>query len=1408
MPPPPLPRHGYRKLNVDMALVPASRHSVFVRGLPRNASPDNVRDMFAGECGHCSIVIHKVRPNGIFLVLRFEKTEEAEQAINKFDGCKYKGQHHLRVDWYKDILKYHLEQKKKQYPDSLFGARAVSRAKRWQWQFRPLSNKTGGRIQRPFNRTNDWQRNRFYNKSSNACTSYKNSQERFDNTSWERSRESSSDGSSDTSQGRSSDQSRERSRERSQDGLRERSQDGLRERSQDGLRERSQDRLRERSQDGLRERSQDGLRERSQDGLRERSQDRLRERSQDGLRERSQDGLRERSQDGLRERSQDGLKERSQDGLRERSQDGLRERSQDGLREISQDRLRERSQDGLRERSQDGLRERSQDGLRERSQDGLRERSQDGLRERSQDGSSDRSRERSRERSQDGSRERLQNRLRERSHDGLKERSHDRSREKSHYGSRGRSQDRLRERLQDGSREKLLDGSQERSSEGSRDQHGTSYDRKLMKAQEKPCDVQRDVLHSDSTVRSGERPSPSSEDTYNDRRGASEKTSDRPDIGSMKTQPCDPQTLIRSRSRSMELNPGLQTQSEQRSSRFPKSGAHPQHEKQEEAPKKVPSSENVNQHGTKTSLSTLASNQDIAMDDLDSPWSPPSPTSEDSELELALEPSLKPANDLEPGELASGSSPDDIEDWYGPMPPKKVPSNLSALHKSTGVKGISEQQSKDEPNLTKPKALPQESPSMTSTYNSYRGCWIEVGKISKKGPKSMTPQYRKFMMGKHTKCLKSEISDKEQDSGINSSPDKKVKVDKSDRKSTNDSDKCAGLKSSDDVRMRRLEEACTMSLHIVPKHGFTREILEPRGPGTGTPNIKPHQMSDKKSVRSLERNRAEETLQLDTESKLKSPKKTLKKIPLYINPEEDTPSKDEHVDAGIEGDSASGSRPFFLRFTPHRLSYQSPLAVFTSMEESRIAADSNPSKKKMYLPSEDIPAAVVSKLTGMKRLAERTSSKIPLEDRNDLDFIDSELEKSYDEKCPDSDSRTKKVTPLVPYLVGDNSYTQSVSESSHLNLDPDDDPRGRHGSGGHMTVRRDGSRSRSLTKMRDSSSFSTDQSSSSRMTDKSTTSDTTMETSDSSFNSPTKLLRHGKHHKGRHLYSSKRKLSSSPNRSSLTETSESQSFSLNNRSKSTKKSRSRSRSMSPRTGSRSPSPSASLSPRRIKRNLQRSRSSSRSSSPGKRSPLRSRSTSPTYLLPFPAASRKRVRSPSRPQNRSRSSSPSNRSASLNKRKRCRSPRRSRSRSLTPVYPSQTPDYTSVSSGNHSRSPNNSQRLEDGEAPSRTSQTLNRRKSILTSTPKSVPRQRKALSHGQMQRVQQKKQELEAAFKSDCETICNVTKVLLSKDPSLEKQLCNSAKDTLTDLGAKFVNQLQEFIDALSSHVPRSRLKVL
>ncbi|XP_046542606.1 serine/arginine repetitive matrix protein 2-like isoform X3 [Haliotis rubra] len=1270
MPPPPSPRHGYRKLNVDMSLVPASQHSVFVRGLPRNASPDDVRDLFAGACGHCSIVIHKVRANGKFLVLRFEKTEEAQQAINKFDGWEYKGQHFLQVDWYKDVLKYHLEQKKKQYPDRLFGARAVSRAKRWQWQFRPLSNKTGVRIQRPFGKASDWQRNRFYNRSSNASASYENSQERFSNTPWAMTRESSSDGSSDTSPDRSSDQFHWRSRERSHDGSRERSQDRLRQRSVEGSRERSQDRFRERSVDESSERSQDRLRQRSHEGSRDRSQDRFRERSVDVSSERLQNRLTERSQDRLTERSQDRLSERSQDRLSERSCDGSRENLLAG--------------------------------------------------------------------SLDGS----------------------------------------------------LDGSRERSSEGSCDKYGSSCDRKLMKAQERPCDVQRDVLNSVSREMSRERCSSSSEDVCNDRRRACEKTSERPENVSAKTKPCDPTNLTRTRVRSMEFNRDQQTQFEQRSSRITKSGTPTLHGRREDAPNKLSSSENVDKHDTKISLSTPASSQDIAID-LDSPWSPPSPTSDDSELELAPEPSQKRAKDFEPGGLASGSSPDDIEDWYGPMPPKKRSSNFSPSQISAGVKshelvgiGILEQQSKDDQSATKQNELPQETLSKTSNNSTFRGCWIEVGKISKKGPKT---QYRKFMLGKDTKCLKSEISDKEHDSGINSSSDKKVKEDKSERKSSGDSDNAAGPEwSPGEVGMRRLEEACTMSLHHPPIHSFTREILEPRGPGTSMPYIKPHNLSDKKTISTLERIRAEE---IQTDTKQKSSKKTQKKSPLYINPEEETPNKDEHFDASVECESASSSRPFFLRFTPHRLSYQSPLAVFTSMEEPRLSADLHPSRKKMYLPSEDASATVVSKPTGVKSLRERTSSALPLEDRNDLEFIDSELEKSYDEKFPDSgdalrlhkriDSRTKKMASLVPYPVADHSFQHSMAESSNLKLDPDDDTRRWHGSGGHMS--RDGRRNRSLTKMRESCSLSTDLSSSqSRITSTSTTSDSTMETSDSSLSSAVKHPRHGKH-----LYLSNRKLSSSPNRNSLKETLESPSVSSKNRSKSPKWSRSRSRSMSPGNSS--------------KKTLPATRKGSRSPSPSKRSPLRSRSTSPTYLLPFPDTSRKRLRSPNRSQNRSRSSSPRNRSASPLKRKRCRSPRRSRSRSLTP-------DNTSTSPSNQSRSPNNRQTLEDGEPTSQTSQTSNCGKSAWTSTPKYERWQRKALSRGQMQRVHLKKQELEAAFKSDCETICNVTKVLLSKDPSLEKQMCNSAKNTLTDLGAKFVTQLQEFIDSLSSHVPRSRKK--
>ncbi|XP_067684223.1 NK-tumor recognition protein-like isoform X2 [Haliotis asinina] len=1151
------------------------------------------RDLFAGACGHCSIVIHKVRPNGKFLVLRFEKTAEAQQAINKFDGWEYKGQHFLQVDWYKDVLKYHLEQKKKkqQNSDSLYGACTVSRAKRWQWQFRPLFNRTGGRMQRPFNKSSDWQRNRFYNRSSNVATSYKNSKERLSNTLWARSQESSSDSSSDTSPDRSSDRSHWRSKERSHEGSRERSQDRLTERLCDESSERSQDRLRQ----------------------------------------------------------------RLHEGSRESSQDKLAVRSCDESGKMLQDRLRERLMDRLTEKSCDG------------------------------------------------------------------------------------------------SREDLQAGSQERSLDGSR-----------------------------------ERCSSSSEDMYNERRKACEKTLNRPENVLAKTKPCDPTNMTRRRVRSM-FSRDQQTQFEERSTN--KSGTTTLHRKPEDTPNKPSSSENVDKHDTKCFLSTSTSSQDIAVD-TESPWSPPSPKSDDSEMELALEPSQKKAKDFEPGGLASASSPDDNEDWYGPVPPKKPSCNLSPSQKSAGVKShelavmeILEQKSKDDQSATKQKELPQESLTKTSTNSTFKGCWIEVGKISKKGPKT---QYRKFMLDKDAKCLKSEISEKDHDSGTNSSPHKKVKEHKSGRKSSGDSDNCLHPEwSSDEVGMRRLEEACTMSLHHASKHSFTREILEPRGSGTHMTNIKTDNLSHKKTISSLEKIRAQEILQIDT--KLKSSRKT----PQYINSEEDTPNKDEHFDASVERESSSSSRPFFLRFTPHRLSYQSPLAVFTSMEETRLSTDLHPSRKKMYLPSEDTSTAVVSKPKGVKLLQESPFSAIPLKDRNDLDFIDSELEKSYDETFPDSsdalrlhkhiDSRTKKMISLVPYPVIDASFQQSMAESTNLKLDPDDDTRRQHGSEGHVTVPRDGSRS--------------------RISSTSTTSDTPVETCDSS------LITAAKHpQQSKCPYLSKRKLSSSPNRHNLKDTLESRSVSSKNRSMSPKWSRSRSRSMSPlnvskkmltatRKRSRSPSPSSLLSPTRIKRNIQKSQSSSRSSSPCKRSPVRSRSSSPTYLLPV--CSRKRLRSPNRSQNRSRSPSPRNRSESPLKWKKCMSPRRSRSRSLTS-------DNTSNLTSNQSRSPSNRQRQEDGEPTSQTSHNCG--KNTLTSTHKSNRWERKALSRGQMQRVYLKKQELEAAFKSDCETICNVTKVLLSKDPSLEKEMCNSAKNTLIDLGAKFVSQLQEFIDSLSSHVPRSRQK--
>lgn len=53
-----------------------------------------------------------------------------------------------------------------------------------------------------------------------------------------------------------------------------------------------------------------------------------------------------------------------------------------------------------------------------------------------------------------------------------------------------------------------------------------------------------------------------------------------------------------------------------------------------------------------------------------------------------------------------------------------------------------------------------------------------------------------------------------------------------------------------------------------------------------------------------------------------------------------------------------------------------------------------------------------------------------------------------------------------------------------------------------------------------------------------------------------------------------------------------------------------------------------------------------------------------------------------------------------------------------------------------------------------------------------------------------------AYKQDCETFGTVVKMLISKDPALEDRLLASLRESLKDIGSKFVTELDEFIDEL------------
>jgi predicted component of type VI protein secretion system len=89
----------------------------------------------------------------------------------------------------------------------------------------------------------------------------------------------------------------------------------------------------------------------------------------------------------------------------------------------------------------------------------------------------------------------------------------------------------------------------------------------------------------------------------------------------------------------------------------------------------------------------------------------------------------------------------------------------------------------------------------------------------------------------------------------------------------------------------------------------------------------------------------------------------------------------------------------------------------------------------------------------------------------------------------------------------------------------------------------------------------------------------------------------------------------------------------------------------------------------------------------------------------------------------------------------------------------------------------------------------------TVPPSSGPAKRSApgavgLSYEKMQMVRQKKEEIEKAYRQDCETFATVTKMLISKEPSLEEKIQNSLRENLKDIGHRCIQELRDFIERL------------
>ncbi|XP_055788078.1 uncharacterized protein LOC129861050 isoform X2 [Salvelinus fontinalis] len=73
-------------------------------------------------------------------------------------------------------------------------------------------------------------------------------------------------------------------------------------------------------------------------------------------------------------------------------------------------------------------------------------------------------------------------------------------------------------------------------------------------------------------------------------------------------------------------------------------------------------------------------------------------------------------------------------------------------------------------------------------------------------------------------------------------------------------------------------------------------------------------------------------------------------------------------------------------------------------------------------------------------------------------------------------------------------------------------------------------------------------------------------------------------------------------------------------------------------------------------------------------------------------------------------------------------------------------------------------------------------------------------------IQQKRKEIEQVYRQDCDTFGVVVKMLIAKDPSLERPIQSSLQENLREIGLRCVEAMQEFIEDYDTREPSTVIR--